>query len=150
MLSDVVRARSVEPQEPEAELVIEHREALIFMICEAAELEHMLMCEYLFAAFSLKERTDEGPRPLEGITVVLTGGLVDFSRDSATEAVQRLGGKVSGSVSKKTSFVVAGDAPGSKYDKALSLGVPVLDERGFQVLLDEGPDAARAIAVTSP
>ncbi|HEY8479930.1 MAG TPA: BRCT domain-containing protein, partial [Spirillospora sp.] len=57
-------------------------------------------------------------------------------------AVQRLGGKVSGSVSKKTGFVVVGDNPGSKYDKAVKLGVPILDEDGFNVLLSEGPDAA--------
>jgi DNA ligase (NAD+) len=93
-----------------------------------------------------EERTDTGPRPLEGVTVVLTGGLAAFSRDSATEAVQTRGGKVSGSVSKKTSFVVAGDAPGSKYDKAVQLGVPVLDEPGLVVLLEQGPDAARAHA----
>ena len=90
-----------------------------------------------------EERTDTGPRPLEGVTVVLTGGLDAFSRDSATEAIQLRGGKVSGSVSKKTSFVVAGEAPGSKYDKALALGVPVLDEAGLVTLLEMGPDAAR-------
>ena len=83
-----------------------------------------------------------GPRPLEGVSVVITGSLEAFSRDSATEAVQRLGGKVSGSVSKKTGFVVVGDNPGSKYDKAVKLGVPILDEDGFNVLLSEGPDAA--------
>ncbi len=94
-----------------------------------------------------EERIDTGPRPLEGVTVVLTGGLEGFSRDSATEALQRLGGKVSGSVSKKTSFLVAGDSPGSKYDKAVTLGVPVLDEAGFVTLLEEGPEAARARAV---
>ena len=95
-----------------------------------------------------EERADTGPRPLEGVTVVLTGGLEAFSRDSATEAIQARGGKVSGSVSKKTSFVVAGDAPGSKYDKAVTLGVPVLDEAGLVVLLDEGPDAARGRAIS--
>ena len=95
------------------------------------------------------EQVDDGPRPLEGVTVVITGSLTGYSRDSATEAVQNRGGKVSGSVSKKTSFVVAGDAPGSKYDKALSLKVPVLDEDGFSALLDEGPDAARARATVA-
>ncbi len=94
-----------------------------------------------------EEVIDEGPRPLEGISVVVTGSLVEFSRDRATEAVQNLGGKVIGSVSKKTSFVVVGDSPGSKYDKAVQLKVPVLDEAGFRLLLTEGPDAARAAAV---
>ncbi|WP_293769845.1 NAD-dependent DNA ligase LigA [Sporichthya sp.] len=93
---------------------------------------------------------DDGPRPLEGVTVVVTGSLVDFSRDGATEAIQNLGGKVSGSVSKKTGFVVVGDSPGSKYDKAVSLKVPVLDEDGFKVLLAEGPDAARERAQVPP
>jgi len=60
MLSHVIQTRSVQPATPEPRLVIEHREALIYMICEAAELEHGLMCEYLFAAFSLKGRVDEG------------------------------------------------------------------------------------------
>ncbi|UQU68426.1 NAD-dependent DNA ligase LigA [Couchioplanes caeruleus] len=92
------------------------------------------------------ERTDEGPRPLEGLTVVVTGTLASYSRDAATEAVTSRGGKVSGSVSKKTAFVVVGDNPGSKYDKALQLKVPVLDEDGFGVLLSDGPDAARAVA----
>ncbi|MFC3384932.1 NAD-dependent DNA ligase LigA [Couchioplanes azureus] len=92
------------------------------------------------------ERTDEGPRPLEGLTVVVTGTLASYSRDAATEAVTARGGKVSGSVSKKTGFVVVGDNPGSKYDKALQLKVPVLDEDGFAVLLADGPEAARAVA----
>ncbi|MGC4855866.1 NAD-dependent DNA ligase LigA [Micromonospora sp. DT4] len=93
-----------------------------------------------------EEAVDEGPRPLEGLTVVVTGTLANFSRDQAAEAVQTRGGKVSGSVSKKTSFVVVGDNPGSKADKAASLKVPVLDEDGFRLLLDAGPDAAREVA----
>jgi DNA ligase (NAD+) len=97
-----------------------------------------------------EERTDEGPRPLAGVTVVVTGSLTAWSRDSATAAIQEAGGKVVGSVSKKTDFVVVGDNPGSKYDKAISLGVPVLDEVGFRVLLDDGADAARAIAEVAP
>ncbi|GGM22472.1 DNA ligase A [Micromonospora sonchi] len=88
----------------------------------------------------------EGPRPLEGITVVVTGTLSGFSRDQATEAIQSRGGKVSGSVSKKTGFVVVGDNPGSKADKAADLKVPILDEEGLRVLLDAGPEAARAVA----
>jgi DNA ligase (NAD+) len=89
---------------------------------------------------------DEGPRPLVGITVVVTGSLADYSRDDATDAIQTRGGKVTGSVSKKTSFVVAGESPGSKYDKALQVGVPILDDAGFAVLLADGPDAALEIA----
>jgi DNA ligase (NAD+) len=96
----------------------------------------------------VEEGGEEGPRPLEGVTVVVTGALTGWSRDEATEAIQTRGGKASGSVSKKTGFVVAGEAPGSKYDKALQLGVPILDEAGFAVLLDDGPDAARAVART--
>ena len=94
------------------------------------------------------EGSGDGPRPLEGVTVVVTGTLVSHSRDGATEAVQALGGKVTGSVSKKTDFVVVGADPGqSKYDKAVKLGVPVLDDDGFGVLLAEGPEAARAVAI---
>ncbi|MEU2330751.1 NAD-dependent DNA ligase LigA [Streptomyces althioticus] len=92
---------------------------------------------------------DEGPRPLEGLTVVVTGTLENFTRDGAKEALQNRGAKVTGSVSKKTSFVVVGDNPGSKYDKAVQLKVPVLDEDGFQVLLEEGPDAAAAAALSA-
>jgi DNA ligase (NAD+) len=83
-----------------------------------------------------------GARPLAGVTVVITGTLESFTRDEAAEAVQARGGKVAGSVSKKTGFVVAGDSPGSKYDKAITLGIPVLDEAGLRTLLDEGPAAA--------
>ena len=96
------------------------------------------------------ERVDEGPRPLEGMTLVVTGTLASYSRDQATEAVTSRGGKVSGSVSKKTAFVVVGDNPGSKYDKALQLKVPVLDDSAFAVLLAEGPEAARAVAEVAP
>jgi DNA ligase (NAD+) len=95
------------------------------------------------AGVRLAEETSGAPRPLAGMNVVITGSLEGFSRDTATEAVQERGGKVTGSVSKKTGFVVAGENPGSKHDKAVQLGVPVLDESGFRVLLADGPDAAR-------
>jgi DNA ligase (NAD+) len=91
-----------------------------------------------------EEGGDDGPRPLEGLSIVVTGSLDDFSRDGATAAIQALGGRAAGSVSKKTDFVVVGESPGSKADKAEQLGVPVLDEAGFKLLLEHGPDAARA------
>ncbi|MEV6421431.1 NAD-dependent DNA ligase LigA [Streptomyces sp. NPDC051662] len=90
---------------------------------------------------------DEAPRPLEGLTVVVTGTLEQFTRDGAKEALQTRGAKVTGAVSKKTAFVVVGENPGSKYDKAMQLKVPVLDEQGFTILLEEGPDAAREAAI---
>ena len=92
--------------------------------------------------------SEDGPRPLEGVTVVVTGTLGSYSRDGATEAVQALGGKVSGSVSKKTDFVVVGTDPGaSKYERAVKLGLPLLDDAGLTALLQDGPDAARAVAL---
>ncbi|WP_296601699.1 NAD-dependent DNA ligase LigA [Nocardioides sp.] len=87
------------------------------------------------------ERDESTPRTLEGLTVVVTGSLVDFSRDSAKEAILARGGKAAGSVSKKTDYVVVGDNAGSKADKAEQLGVPVLDEDGFKTLLEGGPAA---------
>jgi DNA ligase (NAD+) len=92
------------------------------------------------------EVDDSVPRTLEGLSVVVTGSLAEFSRDQSKEAITARGGKATSSVSKKTDFVVVGDSPGSKYDKALQLGVPVLDEDGFRTLLADGPDAARAVA----
>ena len=74
--------------------------------------------------------------PLAGITVVLTGTLQSMGRDEAKEKLEALGAKVAGSVSKKTSYVVAGTEAGSKLDKAQSLGIPVLDDAGLAVLLN--------------
>ncbi len=85
------------------------------------------------------ERDESVDRTLEGLTVVVTGSLVDFSRDGAKEAILARGGKAASSVSKKTDYVVVGDSPGSKADKAEQLGVPILDEAGFKVLLEAGP-----------
>lgn len=94
------------------------------------------------AGVSMEDERDESvPRTLEGLTVVVTGSLVDFSRDSAREAILARGGKAAGSVSKKTDYVVVGENAGSKADKAEQLGVPVLDEDGFKQLLEGGPPA---------
>jgi DNA ligase (NAD+) len=74
---------------------------------------------------------------LAGQTFVLTGALASMSREDAAEAITRLGGKVSSSVSKKTSYVVVGAEAGSKLDKARALGVPELDEAQFRALIIE-------------
>jgi DNA ligase (NAD+) len=84
---------------------------------------------------------------LTGLSIVVTGSLKGYTRDSAEEAITSRGGKVAGSVSKKTSFVVVGDSPGSKYDKAVELKVPVLSgAEAFDVLLEQGPEAGRQVA----
>ncbi|MBA4178669.1 MAG: DNA ligase [Leptothrix sp. (in: Bacteria)] len=82
------------------------------------------------------EAPDKGPQPLAGQTLVLTGTLPTLTRDEAKALVEAAGGKVAGSVSKKTSWVVAGVEAGSKLDKARELGVPVLDEAGLRALID--------------
>ena len=93
------------------------------------------------AGVSMEDERDESvARTLEGLTVVVTGSLVEFSRDSAKEAIVSRGGKAAGSVSKNTDYVVIGENAGSKADKAEQLGVPVLDEDQFRVLLEKGPD----------
>ncbi|MBF5080601.1 NAD-dependent DNA ligase LigA [Quadrisphaera sp. INWT6] len=95
------------------------------------------------AGVSMEDAPVEGvARTLEGLTVVVTGSLSRFSRDEAKEAILSRGGKASSAVSKKTSFVVVGDSPGSKADKAEQLGVTVLDEEGFEALLADGPPPA--------
>ena len=86
------------------------------------------------------ERDDSVPRTLEGLTIVVTGSLVDFTRDSVKETIIARGGKASGSVSKKTDYVVVGESPGSKAEKAEQLGVPILDEDGFKALLESGTE----------
>jgi len=85
------------------------------------------------------ERDQSIERTLEGLTLVVTGSLIDFTRDSVKEAIIARGGKASGSVSKKTDYVIVGDSPGSKADKAEQLGVKILDEDGFKQLLERGP-----------
>ena len=92
------------------------------------------------------ERDASIPRTLEGLSIVVTGSLEGWSRDQAKEDIVARGGKASSSVSKNTAFVVVGESPGSKHDKAIALKVPVLDEDGFAVLLGKGPEAARAVA----
>jgi DNA ligase (NAD+) len=106
-----------------------------------------VVAKWRAAGVRLAEERDESvPRTLEGLSIVVTGSLERYSRDEAKEAITSRGGRAAGSVSKKTAFVVVGEAPGTKHEKALELGVPVLDEAGFTVLLQQGPDAARELA----
>lgn len=93
------------------------------------------------------EPVDRAPQTLAGLTFVVTGTLAEFSRDEASLAITSRGGKVTSSVSKKTDFVVVGENAGSKYDKAVTLKVPILAEEGFRVLLTQGVEAARGMAV---
>uniref|UniRef100_UPI003735268A NAD-dependent DNA ligase LigA n=1 Tax=Luteococcus sp. TaxID=1969402 RepID=UPI003735268A len=87
------------------------------------------------------ERDESVERTLEGLTIVVTGGLEGFTRDSVKEAIISRGGKASGSVSKKTDYVVVGENAGSKAAKAEELGRPILDEAAFVKLLAGGPGA---------
>jgi DNA ligase (NAD+) len=79
------------------------------------------------------------PQTLQGLTLVVTGSLENFTRDGVSDAITQRGGKAASSVSKKTDYVVVGDAPGSKAAKAEELGVPILDEAAFIKLLENGP-----------
>jgi DNA ligase (NAD+) len=85
------------------------------------------------------ERDESIPRTLEGLTVVVTGSLQNYTRDSVKEAIISRGGRAAGSVSKNTDYVVIGENAGSKADKAEQLGVPILDEAAFEQLLADGP-----------
>lgn len=106
----------------------------------AVDWHREIVDKWAAAGVSMEDERDESvARTLEGLTVVVTGSLVDFSRDSAKEAILSRGGKAAGSVSKKTDYVVVGENAGSKADKAEQLGVPVLDEAGFKALLEGGP-----------
>ncbi|MCH8612996.1 NAD-dependent DNA ligase LigA [Arsenicicoccus dermatophilus] len=96
------------------------------------------------------ERDESVERTLEGLTVVVTGSLEGFTRDSAKEAIIARGGKASGSVSRKTDFVVIGEGAGTKAAKAEELGRPVLDEAGFVRLLAGGAAAVRPADETEP
>jgi DNA ligase (NAD+) len=108
----------------------------------AVDWHRAIVDKWVAAGVAMADERDEStPRTLEGLTIVVTGSLVEFSRDGAKEAILARGGKASSAVSKKTDYVVVGDSPGSKADKAEQLGVPILDEDRFKVLLAQGPSA---------
>jgi DNA ligase (NAD+) len=102
--------------------------------------ENQRMIERLLQAgltFEEEEKTEELPKVLEGLTFVFTGALKNFTREEAKELVTKLGGKVTDSVSRNVNYVVVGEEPGSKYPKALSLGIKTLEEEEFLNLLKE-------------
>ena len=90
------------------------------------------------AGVRMKDDQVQGPQPLKDLNFVITGSIPNYSRDSANNAVMELGGKVSGSVSKNTSMLVFGRSDGSKFSKAVSLGIPRLDAENFEVLIKKG------------
>ena len=111
----------------------------------AVDWHRAIVDKWRAAGVRMEDVRDASITPtLQGLSIVVTGSLPNFSRDEAKEAIISRGGKAVGSVSKKTSYVVAGDSPGSKYDKAVELGVPILDEEGFRTLLEQGPPPADA------
>jgi DNA ligase (NAD+) len=108
----------------------------------AIDWHRAIVDKWLAAGVRAADEVDAStPKTLAGLSVVVTGSLAGFSRDEAKEAILARGGKAAGSVSKKTDYVVVGENAGSKADKAEQLGVPILDEDGFRLLLDKGPAA---------
>ena len=107
---------------------------------EGAGWHNAIIDSWAAAGVAMADERDESvPRTLEGLTIVATGSLQHYTRDSVKEAIISRGGKASGSVSKKTDYVVVGENAGSKAEKAEQLGVPVLDEDQFTALLQGGP-----------
>lgn len=97
-----------------------------------------LIKKFKKAGINLKEEKKTGPRPLEGKRFVFTGELSEFTRKEAEELVRSLGGEVSSSVSKNIDFVVVGENPGSKYEKAKELSVRIINEKEFKRMIEEG------------
>ncbi len=114
----------------------------------ADNLEVIHRLEMHGVAMAASEPAEQLEQTLAGLTFVLTGSLVEsgMTRDEAGARLKAMGAKVSGSVSKKTSYVIAGEAAGSKYDKAMALGVPVLSEADLLALLDAGSLEAAGLA----
>ncbi|TYP51308.1 NAD-dependent DNA ligase LigA [Thermosediminibacter litoriperuensis] len=102
------------------------------------EQTHDLISRLRAAGVNMEaQKKAKGPRPLDGLTFVLTGTLEKYTRQQATELIEKLGGRVTGSVSKKTDYVIVGKDPGSKYENALKLGIKILNEGEFEELIEK-------------
>jgi len=111
-------------------------ESVVFFFDQSENIELLNRLKQAGLNFADRKGLEEGKKLLAGQTFVLTGKLSRFTREEATAIIQNLGGQVVSSVSSKTSYVIAGEAPGSKFQKARSLGVQTLDESQFQKLID--------------
>jgi DNA ligase (NAD+) len=111
-------------------------ESIVFFFDQPENVELVRRLKQAGIQFKDKTEPERGEKLLAGQTFVLTGKLTRFTREEATAIIQNLGGQVVSSVSRKTSYVIVGEAPGSKYQKAKSLGVSILDESQFQELID--------------
>jgi len=136
-LERAARAESIEELEKVNEVGPKVAQAIVEFFAEAKNRELVERLRGAGVEMTAEKRVTTST--LEGLTFVLTGTLPTLTREAAKEIVEAAGGRVSGSVSKKTSYLVAGEEAGSKLDKAQSLGVPVLDEAGLRGLLELGP-----------
>ena len=109
-------------------------ESIITFFKQQQNKELLSRLEKAGLSFRAKEEKD-GYKPLENLTFVLTGTLEKYSRHEAQEIIERLGGRVTGSVSKKTNYVVSGKDPGSKYEKAIKLGIKIINEEAFEEMI---------------
>ena len=110
-------------------------ESVVFFFDQPENQELVSKLKKAGLNFSMKAAEREGKIPLDGQNFVLTGTLSSFSREEAKEIIKELGGTVTSSVSRNTHYVIAGESPGSKLEKAKELGIPTLDEKGFLKLV---------------
>jgi DNA ligase (NAD+) len=133
-LERAARAESIEELEKVNEVGPKVAQAIVEFFAEAKNRQLVERLRRSGVEMTAEKRLTTST--LEGLTFVLTGTLPMLTREAAKEMIEAAGGRVSGSVSKKTSYLVAGEDAGSKLDKAQSLGVPVLDEAGLRALLE--------------
>jgi len=147
IIAESIRAWFHDP-DPEVVAMIERDPEAAAAIGANPFWHRVIVAKWIRARVRMADEVADKPaqKTLAGLTVVVTGSLEGFTRDEAKAALLERGAKAAGSVSKNTDFVVIGADPGSKADKARSLGRPILDESAFRVLLADGPDAARALA----